>query len=109
MDEDLTRLGAGELDVVLLHDGRTLQTHGPLICQDDEHCCIHKPSDHPLRSAPMHWREAGMFDIKPSHMERICPHGQGHPDPDALAHIRRTDARLAADLAVHGCDGCCRS
>jgi hypothetical protein len=30
-------------------------------------------------------------------MERICPHGVGHPDPDDV---------FATDT-VHGCDGCC--
>ena len=31
-------------------------------------------------------------------MERICPHGVGHPDPDDVLNQDR----------VHGCDGCCR-
>lgn len=31
-------------------------------------------------------------------MERICPHGVGHPDPDCMYAKRDT---------VHGCDGCC--
>jgi hypothetical protein len=75
----------------------------------EEHgCCIHNPSDHPLRDAPLVWRSAGPFDVKPSHMERICEHGVGHPDPDALAHLRRIGRdEMAEGLAIHGCDGCC--
>lgn len=71
-------------------------------------CCIHNPSDHVMREFPLYWRTAGPLDFKPSHMERLCPHGVGHPDPDALAYLRRTGKEaLAKILAVHGCDGCC--
>jgi hypothetical protein len=74
----------------------------------EHNCCIHNPSQHPLSEAPLVWREAGAFDIKPSHMERVCEHGTGHPDPDGLAYLRRTGhEELAASLSVHGCDGCC--
>jgi hypothetical protein len=38
-------------------------------------------------------------------MERICPHGVGHPDPDDAAyHIRIGQGYKT----IHGCDGCCR-
>lgn len=71
-------------------------------------CCIHNPSDHPLRDARLVWRTAGPLDIKPSHMERICEHGVGHPDHDSLAYLERIgDHDLHDALAVHGCDGCC--
>ena len=53
-------------------------------------CVIHNPSDHHMREWPTNWRDDRGF------MERICPHGIGHPDPD--------DPN--AD-PVHGCDGCC--
>jgi hypothetical protein len=33
-------------------------------------------------------------------MERICPHGIGHPDPDDPAFKNPIEG-------VHGCDGCC--
>lgn len=62
------------------------------------HCVIHNPSIHSMRGFKLLWRAAGLWDIKPSHFERICPHGIGHPDPDN---------RNYEDLAVHGCDGCC--
>lgn len=56
--------------------------HGP--------CPIHRKSNHHMRSFPQHWRHDRQI------MERICPHGVGHPDPD--------DPTLDT---VHGCDGCC--
>ena len=74
-----------------------LRTHGPDQCSG-EHCCIHNPSNHPLRDAPMHWRSDKHV------MERICEHGIGHADPDDVAHRKRTGVKHAG---VHGCDGCC--
>ena len=60
-----------------------------------EWCCIHNPSPHHMVYWPQNWRyDRGI-------MERICPHGIGHPDPD--------DPKTIADLwqNIHGCDGCC--
>ena len=42
-------------------------------------------------------RESGLI-------ERKCPHGIGHPDPDSVAEMEAT-GRKGYD--VHGCDGCC--
>ncbi|MGW5720809.1 hypothetical protein ACWEVP_31870 [Amycolatopsis sp. NPDC003865] len=59
-------------------------------------CCVHNPSDHPLRDAPMRWRTDLDF------MERVCSHGIAHPDPDDLSVQRGM-------VQAHGwCDGCCR-
>jgi hypothetical protein len=81
---------------------RMLRVHPASQCAGQESCCIHKPSDHVMRDFPMHWREDRGL------MERICPHGVGHPDPDHMAHVERTQGREAADTEyVHGCDGCC--
>jgi hypothetical protein len=78
-----------------MHSGPPLVVHTPDEC-GDEPCCIHNPSEHPLRDWPLHWR---------GHvMERICSHGIGHPDPDDLAWRRRSGQ---PDPSVHGCDGCC--
>ena len=87
--------------------GKTvLRTHGPNACKDDPACCIHKPSDHPMKDFPLNWRgDRGL-------MERICTHGIGHPDPDDLAHKKRVMAPEAYKnraYGVHGCDGCCRA
>jgi hypothetical protein len=68
-------------------------------------CVVHNPSDHCMRSFPTRLRIPGPYDIKPTHMERICPHGIGHPDPDDAAYQRS----IGQDVGVHGCDGCCAS
>ena len=66
-------------------------------------CPIHSPSDHHMRDWPLHWRQDRRL------MERICPHGVGHPDPDHLAFTERLHGVKAARLeGDHGCDGCCR-
>ena len=62
------------------------------------YCVIHNPSDHHMRDWPTHWR----WDL--GTMERICPHGVGHPDPDDLAY-QTSIGREGTD--IHGCDGCC--
>jgi hypothetical protein len=47
-----------------------------------------------MRAFPQKWR--GDKNM----MERICPHGIGHPDPDEInLHL--------PSRKVHGCDGCC--
>lgn len=53
-------------------------------------CTIHNPSDHHMRDWPTHWRDDRRI------MERMCPHGVGHPDPDDINPDH-----------IHGCDGCC--
>ncbi|MGE5828487.1 MAG: hypothetical protein ACM30G_09010 [Micromonosporaceae bacterium] len=84
-----------------IHIGRAVvRTHGPEKCAG-EVCCIHNPSDHHMRSWPQLWREDRQL------MERTCPHGVGHPDPDALAYQLRTFGEEARHAGVHGCDGCC--
>jgi len=78
---------------------KQLITHSPDKCSG-EHCCIHNPSDHHMSDWPMVWRsDKGV-------MERICPHGVGHPDPDDVAHGKRIGRDDA--LNIHGCDGCCK-
>lgn len=91
-------------DGYLLPEGYVMQTHRRARCAGD-FCSVHNPSDHPLKDAPRNWRgDRGL-------MERVCPHGIGHPDPDDLAYKRRTmtaDAYERRAYGVHGCDGCCR-
>jgi len=76
--------------------------HDPSICEG-ENCCIHNPSDHHMRGFKQNYRlDRGL-------MERICPHGVGHPDPDHLDFVERVRGKEAARVeAVHGCDGCCK-
>lgn len=83
---------------VELESGQTLvNVHDAGECAG-EFCCIHNPSEHSMRGFPRLWRNdwGGM-------MERLCPHGIGHPDPDWLAGKNPADM-----FDVHGCDGCCR-
>lgn len=81
--------------VRLEHSDETIvNTHDPEQCAH-EHCTIHNMSEHHMRDWPQHWRsDRGL-------MERICPHGVGHPDPDEYKiHLNPAES-------IHGCDGCC--
>ena len=70
--------------------GQTLvNVHGQSQCHGRP-CCIHNPSDHHMVTWPQNWRGDRRL------MERVCPHGVGHPDPDDIH-----------PGGVHGCDGCC--
>lgn len=76
-------------------------THDPALCEG-EHCCIHNPSDHPMCD----FRQVYRADR--NMVERICPHGVGHPDPDHLGWVEREQGKEAAEAeAIHSCDGCC--
>lgn len=88
------------MDVIATHTGQVVEVHDPQRCAG-QFCCVHNPSDHPLRDAPLHWRSDRML------MERICVHGIGHPDPDGLAYMRRAWVPGADGAGVHGCDLCC--
>lgn len=66
------------------------------------YCAIHNPSGHPLRDAPQRWRN----DLRI--LERICPHGYGHPDIDNLDCLFAIHGEMVvAAVSVHACDGCC--
>lgn len=84
------------MEPIALHDSTLLLVHDPARCAGQP-CCIHNPSDHPLNSAPLIWRDDRKI------MERQCPHGIGHPDPDDVT------VRRGGGEGVHGCDGCCRA
>lgn len=82
--------------------GVMLRVHDPARCAG-QICCIHNRTNHSMRMFPQHWRGDVYM------MERICPHGIGHPDPDHLDAIRRIMSDKTAKIqSVHGCDGCCR-
>ncbi len=67
----------------------------------EEGCVIHAPSDHNMRDFPTFWR----YDAYK--MERTCPHGIGHPDPDDLRYRNGIDPKNASVNGIHGCDNCC--
>ncbi len=83
------------MEEVTLIGGQVITAHELKDCRQarmkQEYCCIHYSSDHHMLGWPQNWRE------DKGQMERVCPHGIGHPDPDDLY----TDT-------VHGCDGCCK-
>ena len=81
--------------------GQAVFVHEKADCSGD-FCVIHNPSDHCMRSFPTYWRQDRML------MERICPHGIGHPDPDDVAFAASIRSQDQIDYyAIHGCDGCC--
>lgn len=86
--------GVGQILRNIHEETETCRTRG---------CTIHSPTRHAMREFPTHWRDdRGM-------MERICPHGVGHPDPDYLSFVEETyGSEDAWAEGVHGCDGCCR-
>jgi len=81
---------------------RNLRTHVPEECADHP-CAIHNhPSNHPLKDAPLNWRTDRKL------LERICEHGIGHPDADAIDYLSTVIGFKAAQLeGIHGCCGCC--
>jgi hypothetical protein len=78
--------------------GLLVNVHPESACAG-RHCVVHNPSNHHMRGWRLNWRD----DV--GVMERLCPHGIGHPDPDDLAYRRQ----VGRGNRVHGCDGCCRS
>lgn len=77
--------------------GQKLYVHESDICEN-QYCSIHNPSPHHMRDWKTHWREDRHL------MERICPHGVGHPDPDHINHLLIEKQTIES---IHGCDGCC--
>lgn len=78
--------------------GQIIGVHDEHACQG-ENCVIHNPSKTHMITWPTHWRADRHL------MERLCPHGIGHPDPDHLAHV---PVEYRDTESIHGCDGCCR-
>lgn len=75
---------------------KLINVHDAARCKG-QYCCIHNPSSHHMAKWRRNWRDDRKM------MERICPHGVGHPDPDDAAYR----ATLGDNNNVHGCDGCC--
>ena len=88
----------GTFDLVELMGGERLYTHTPNACKDDETCSVHKPSNHCMVEFRQHWRNDRAL------MERICPCGVGHPDPDDLSFKRKSKGEEFAHYeSIHGC------
>jgi hypothetical protein len=77
------------MEDVTLIGGQTLRVHNRKMCEG-RNCCIHNPSDTPMKHWVMNWRsDAGK-------MERMCMHDVGHPDPDDMEYRKDT-------TGIHGC------
>lgn len=100
MSNDETEMWMGlasDLSGALAENAVLRNVHSAEKCAG-RHCVLHNPSDHHMREWPTMYRaEKGL-------MERICPHGIGHPDPDDAAYHASHGATWTT---VHGCDGCC--
>lgn len=77
---------------------RGITTHAKKQC-DGSKCCFHNPSKHRM----VKWNMYVRMD-RNTLVERICPHGIGHPDPDSLRWLNEHGVE---DGGTHGCDGCC--
>lgn len=88
------------MERVKLVGGQWLMAHDASLCEGGP-CCIHNPTEHHMVDWPQNWRDdAGK-------MERLCPHGIGHPDPDDTT-FRMSDSTVDKKwIKIHGCDGCC--
>lgn len=79
--------------------GELENVHPTTACAGAEGCAIHnRPSDHPLKDAPLFWRQDRGI------LERQCEHGVGHPDADAAKYLTSIGREFEN---IHGCDGCC--
>lgn len=90
------------VEAQLEHSPIVIWAHPPTKCAGQP-CTLHNRSDHHMRPWMQHWRDDRGL------MERICPHGIGHPDPDQWEYLVNTYGEETARAEfVHGCDGDCR-
>lgn len=78
--------------------GRLLRIHKTEDCVGT-HCPFHNPSDHKMNKWPMIMRTDHGVPL----IERICPCGIGHPDPDSLVWL---NSQGHHGFEVHGCCSC---
>jgi hypothetical protein len=92
------------MERVTLNSGQRIETHSRAMCRGRA-CCVHNPSNHHMRDWPQVW------STRLGLMERFCPHGWGHPDPDHVSFVvsHFPDPVCEPGAQVHGCDGCCES
>lgn len=82
-------------ETFVVNDLQTLRNVHPRDeCLGDS-CTIHRPSEHHMRDWRLWWCDDRYL------LDRICPHGRRHPDPDTLALM------LTLGGGEHACDGCC--
>jgi hypothetical protein len=82
---------------------RGVRVHPVEVCERDGYACpFHRPSHHHM----VDWTMIVRLD-RGALVERVCPHGTGHPDPDSVRHLVRLTG--ATHWGSHGCCGCCTS
>ena len=69
--------------------------HHFTVCLDSDFCVIHHPMPGPWEQWPTYWRTDRAM------MERLCPHGVGHPVAENYGRPGLPD-----HFFVHGCCGC---
>lgn len=66
-------------------------------------CIVHNPSDTVAN------REDWPYIFREGHaggrIERVCPHGVGHPDDSQVKYLEEVTGET--HWGLHGCDGCC--
>lgn len=72
--------------------------HESVECEFLSSCVIHRPSDHHMVTWGLNWRNDKQI------FERLCSHGEGHPDPDQFPYWEATGQYYHFE---HECDGCC--
>jgi hypothetical protein len=97
-------LGAPEPTGSIAPTGSDAPLHRPEECLP-EACPFHRPSGHPLERFPAvyNFERRGL-------VERLCAHGEPHPDPDHLAQSDRerpSQSGVEARFHRQRCDGCC--
>ena len=85
-----------EAEQHVLESGQELTTHRKGDCVGS-YCVIHRPMPGPWDSWPRQWRTDRRI------MERVCPHGVGHPAAEQHEFWMRTGRGYEW---VHGCCGC---
>lgn len=66
-------------------------------------CMIHNPDEEWVGNR----EDWPYFPRADGRMERLCPHGVGHSDPNNTRWLQKIAPHLAP--GIHGCDGCCRT
>ena len=78
-------------------DAKRYLHHHDIFSCEGEFCPLHRPKPGAWDSWPLLWRSDRRI------MERVCPHGCGHPAVEQLDHWTATGRMYQA---VHGCCGC---
>lgn len=74
-------------------------------------CALHGPSDHWMRDMPLRWVHPGDEadgEKRSGYMERLCPHGLWHWDPDDRAFQEKAGWKTRPAREGFGCECECK-